>query len=325
MKRQNTTAIVGTALCVLLAGCSGAVSRPSVPSGTAAPLVLQLPISGIHGTQWTIWQYVDHDPSSGLRDYTGGDRTYDGHDGTDFGVPSFRSMDNDLVAVLAAAAGRVTFVRDGQFDRMIADSVEAIISTPICTQGGRSNNVVIEHPNGYETRYGHLKKGVSVRVGDRVAAGDKLGIVGSSGCSTGPHLHFEVVDRSGNEIDPFATDLWSNPPSYETPFGLLEYYIFPGDHDGSIGQDPPPNIESLGSGDSAFFAIHVAGIRKDDVIRLEAVSGTLSHEFTTKAQTDSAGSIWTWRTPELTASGEWIFNALVNDNELQIKHTVTVE
>ncbi|SHG08676.1 Murein DD-endopeptidase MepM and murein hydrolase activator NlpD, contain LysM domain [Kaistia soli DSM 19436] len=66
--------------------------------------------------------------------------------------------------------------------------------------GGYGNMVDVDHGNGVVTRYGHLAS-ISVRVGDNVAAGGKIGRVGSTGRSTGPHLHYEIrVD--GEAIDP---------------------------------------------------------------------------------------------------------------------------
>ena len=58
-------------------------------------------------------------------------------------------------------------------------------------QGGYGNLVVIQHANGTETRYAHLSS-LGVRAGDTVSAGQVVGRVGSTGHSTGPHLHFEV-------------------------------------------------------------------------------------------------------------------------------------
>ena len=66
--------------------------------------------------------------------------------------------------------------------------------------GGYGNMVEIEHENGLTTRYGHLKK-VLVKKGQIVSTGQKVGKVGSTGRSTGPHLHYEVR-KSDHAINP---------------------------------------------------------------------------------------------------------------------------
>lgn len=66
--------------------------------------------------------------------------------------------------------------------------------------GGYGNCVVIDHGNGIHTYYAHLDK-IMVSVGDKLVAGDTVGLIGSTGNSTGPHLHFEVhVD--GEKVNP---------------------------------------------------------------------------------------------------------------------------
>ena len=60
--------------------------------------------------------------------------------------------------------------------------------------------VEIQHPNGIVTRYAHCRMAL-VRAGDRVSRGTMIATVGSSGLTTGPHLHYEVW-RNGNAIDP---------------------------------------------------------------------------------------------------------------------------
>jgi murein DD-endopeptidase MepM/ murein hydrolase activator NlpD len=73
------------------------------------------------------------------------------------------------------------------------DSGEVVFSG---WRGGYGNLVVLRHPNGLETRYGHASE-LSVKVGDTVRTGQVVGKVGSTGRSTGDHLHFEV--RVGGE------------------------------------------------------------------------------------------------------------------------------
>lgn len=74
--------------------------------------------------------------------------------------------------------------------------------------GGYGNHVIINHGYGYETLYGHMVK-IKSRIGERVKRGQVIGWVGSSGKSTGPHCHYEVI-KNGNKIDPvhfFFNDL----------------------------------------------------------------------------------------------------------------------
>jgi len=67
---------------------------------------------------------------------------------------------------------------------------------------GYGNRVVIDHGNGFVTLYAHLSR-VSVTAGQTVKRGDLIGLIGSTGRSTGPHLHFEIR-ASGKAQDPLA-------------------------------------------------------------------------------------------------------------------------
>ena len=63
------------------------------------------------------------------------------------------------------------------------------------------NYVIIDHENGYQTLYAHMQKPAPVKKGQRVAQGTRIGAVGNTGYSTGPHLHFTVY-KNGKLINP---------------------------------------------------------------------------------------------------------------------------
>lgn len=65
---------------------------------------------------------------------------------------------------------------------------------------GYGNYVIIDHGNGYKTLYGHANA-LYVSTGDKVCKGDVIAAVGSTGYSTGPHLHFEII-KNGEKVDP---------------------------------------------------------------------------------------------------------------------------
>jgi hypothetical protein len=192
----------------------------------AGALELSFPLGCTLGQDCYIQQYVDHDPTTGVHDYLCGTLSYDGHDGTDFGIPTLADMDRG-VAVLAAADGEVTGIRDDMPDILMGAP-----GAPDLTGRECGNGVLLRHPDGWETQYCHLREG-SVRVapGDIVRAGDVLGLVGLSGMTEFPHLHLSVR-HDGTTVDPFvpegnvacgapaADTLWTESLPY-APGGLL--------------------------------------------------------------------------------------------------------
>ena len=72
--------------------------------------------------------------------------------------------------------------------------------------GDYGKTVIIRHPSGYLTLYAHLSQ-IDVKEGQRVKAGDVVGRVGSTGRSTGPHLHYEVI-RDNKPVDPSKFLAW---------------------------------------------------------------------------------------------------------------------
>ncbi|MCH1402377.1 MAG: M23 family metallopeptidase [Schleiferiaceae bacterium] len=96
---------------------------------------------------------------------------------------------------------------------------DGVVSTRTNSRGGYGNHVVIDHGYGYETMYAHMSK-FNVSRGQRVKRGDIIGYVGSTGRSTGPHLHYEVM-KDGVKINPanyYFNDL--SPEEYEM---MLEF------------------------------------------------------------------------------------------------------
>lgn len=85
---------------------------------------------------------------------------------------------------------------------------DGVVSESGIDNSGYGIHVIINHGYGYETLYGHMVK-IKARNGERVVRGQVIGWVGSTGKSTGPHCHYEVI-KNGDKIDPvhyFFNDL----------------------------------------------------------------------------------------------------------------------
>lgn len=148
-------------------------------------------------TCWVL-QYFDHDGGPGWADYGCGQRSYNGHTGTDIAIRDLAQMTLG-VAVLAAADGVVAATRDGLPDRKPADPRD-----PELNKIGCGNAVVLDHGGGWRTAYCHLRQGsVLVRHGDAVKRGQPLGKVGLSGLAEFPHVEFNVL-KDGKTLDPFT-------------------------------------------------------------------------------------------------------------------------
>ena len=202
---------------------------------------------GYHG----ISNFVDHDPTfpNHLLDYDCGARTYDqasgyNHAGTDIFLWPFAwaKVAASEIQIVAAAPGTIVFKDDGNADHNCSFN------------GGDWNAVYVQHSDGSVAWYGHMKRATLTTkiVGDTVVQGEYLGVVGSSGNSTGPHLHFEVYDGA-NLVDPFsgscnalnASTWWqAQPPYYDSAINSI-----------TTGTAPPvfpscPNVETSHASDT---------------------------------------------------------------------------
>ena len=174
---------------------------------TAVAQEYRAPCADHHCTYFYPTAYYDH---SG-QDWNCSSLMYSGHRGSDYGVGSFPGMyaGRDLVAV---ADGTVIATNDGEFDECTTGNCEG--------GGGYGNYVKLQHADGRYTYYAHMRIWtVAVSTGQNVSCGQHLGQVGSSGYSTGPHIHFEVRESNGSsQSDPFDGPC-SYPPSYWTDQG----------------------------------------------------------------------------------------------------------
>jgi hypothetical protein len=189
--------LAGLVVAAALAGPAAAQEAPAREA--PAMLHLQLPVDCVIGSTCFVQHYVDEDPSEGARDYRCGTLTYDGHDGTDFRVPTLAAQKAG-VDVLAAARGRVLRIRDGQPDQALAQFGRDAVKGSEC-----GNGVVIAHAGGFETQYCHLAEdSVAVHPGDPVEAGQRIGRIGQSGLAEFPHLHL-TLRKDGKPVDPFRS------------------------------------------------------------------------------------------------------------------------
>lgn len=99
------------------------------------------------------------------------------------------------------------------------------------TFGGFGNQIMIDHGNGYKTRYAHLLRSnpFAVKEGDEVKRGQLIGYMGNTGRSAGTHLHYEVL-KNGNQVNPigyFQMEL--NPEAYDKMLELAKKHMEPMD------------------------------------------------------------------------------------------------
>jgi murein DD-endopeptidase MepM/ murein hydrolase activator NlpD len=239
---------------------------------TTLPSKFVWPLNGTSDAY--VVNYVDVDPRAGqAADFRGGPFQYDGHAGVDSIVPGFRRMDEG-VPVFAVAAGTVTYVTDGYFDRNC------------CGSSDQGNQVTLDHGNGWYTRNVHLARGtIPVRVGDHVSAGQLIGFVGSSGNSSGMHLH-QAIRHNGafveTNFDPDAYWASSRPYQADLSTSVVSYGITNYAPWDDIGERPsditvfPPDYTG-----SVWFwywlSNHVPG--NDFRIRWYRPNGTISAEY----------------------------------------------
>lgn len=180
--------------CIALVPVCPVVRAADLPPGGG----FSQPVACMLGRDCWIMNYPDMDSGLAAQDPMCGPRTYDRHQGTDIAIRDLLAMRSG-VPVLAAAQGRVRNVRDGMQDRFIDAAGIAALRGRDC-----GNGVLIEHGEGWETQYCHMRRGsVAVKPGDTVRRGQRLGLVGLSGRTAFPHVHI-TMRRNGADLDPMT-------------------------------------------------------------------------------------------------------------------------
>ncbi len=262
-----------------------------------------------------ISNYVDQDPlfNNNIEDYYCESRTYDlsnyNHQGIDFFTwpYAWHKMDNNEVGVVAAADGVITEKIDNNSDR------NCDFSDP------NWNAVYITYGDGSYSYYGHLKKGslTNKPEGASVVAGEYLGVVGSSGSSTGPHLHFETYDSEGNLIEPFLGQCnrmnnvtwWLNQEAYRaSQINQLATHdvapAFPNCPQSGISVDTPNYQDDFSPGDMVYLAAYYR----------DQEMGQLSTYHVLKPDGSPFVSSWDHNSPDTYNASYWYWNVeLPND------------
>lgn len=285
---------------------------------------------------WAISNYVDHNTGfpQQVQDYNCGTRTYDtnsgyNHQGVDiFTWPfSWDQFYNNQAEVIAAAPGVIIQKSDGNFDQS-------------CSFNSNNwNSVYIQHSDGSIALYGHMKSNTltSKTIGQSVTTGEFLGVIGSSGNSTGPHLHFEVFDSNNNLIDPFTgncnnlnnTSWWNTQINYREPNinGMLTSSTPP-----SFNTCPQAEMINQKSnfeyGETAYFSIYL----RDQIpgmniyFKLISPSGSINLSWSRTLNNTYNASYWYSSFPitstPFSETGEWTYEATFNNTTESINFSV---
>lgn len=275
---------------------------------------------------YAISNFVDHNTTSNVLDWNCGTRTYDGHAGTDIALWPYPwlMMDNKMIKVIAAADGIIVDKHDGEFDRN-------------CSANGQpANYVVLQHSNGYQTIYYHCKKGTitTKAIGASVAKGEVLGYVGSSGSSTGVHLHIGLYDNSGNVIDPYkgncnaiAKSYWlSQEPYYGEKIHKIMTSLLPIIYPYCPNEEQVNENATIPLGMVPYFTVFLSEIKAGDTVFIKVLKPDNSVWQTAYYPFANSGSFyylyWAWYLDPAQPKGTWKLKASLGKKNYSYNFTV---
>lgn len=311
---------------------------PTLGRGSAVPFGWPVRASDDypHADYFGISNFVDHDPSfpNALQDYQCGGRTYDlasgyNHQGLDIFTWPFgwHMMDNDYAFAVAAADGVILTKIDGNFDRRCSFN------------SSQWNAVYLAHADGSVTWYGHLKNGslTPKGIGEAVQQGEVLGMIGSSGSSTGPHLHFEVYAAGNQLVDPYAgacnqmneASMWAEQPDYYLPKlnAIITHPAPPSFPSCPNTIDVVNDAEQFDPGDT----VHMAFYYRDQLAQQTTQYRVLRPDGTALFSWNHASNVphyaasywyWTWTVPPIPMEGVYTIEAHFNGETTSKTFTV---
>ena len=259
---------------------------------------------GINSFGKTVTNYVDLNPANSLLDYNCGQITYNTHQGTDIEILNFYEMDEGVL-ILCSAPGIVTYTHDGEYDRY----TEWI-------NGVYANAVIVSHSDGSEAWYWHMRKNsVNVELGDTVAVGDTLGFVGSSGYSSGPHIHFEI--QQNGTVDPYSgfcqtdTSRWLEQGEYvmNLPFEVMDNGLTIIPLDWSMISERPPTKSHVIAPSTIYSWLRLRNVSSSDLLTWEFyANGSLWNSYSFNPYNTYSSSWWYvyWNLPSGSSYyGDW--------------------
>jgi murein DD-endopeptidase MepM/ murein hydrolase activator NlpD len=288
-----------------------------------------------------ISNYFDHNAGfpNQITDYNCGTRSYDtdggyNHQGIDYFLWPFDNlmMQREQVQIVAAEAGTILFKSDGNADQ----------NCSFCS-GCNWNAVYIVHADGSVAWYGHMKTNTltTKAVGATVARGEYLGAVGSSGNSTGPHLHFEIYKAQPytnvNLIDPYAgtcntrntQSWWQTQRAYQEPtINLIQTQTAPTSFTACPNNEVPNESSQFVQGQTVYFTAYYA----DQLISTSAnytvtrPDNSVFQQWTQNFTSTFSASWWWWSfaLPSAAPTGTWNFRAVYNGQTVNYPFTVSV-
>ena len=258
-----------------------------------------------YNSVWALTNYIDHDPAfpNQITDYNCGSRSYDttnGYNHQGFDIVSWpftwKQMDQDQAINIAAADGQIVGKTDGSYDRNCGNSPDPW------------NAIAVQHSDGSVSWYGHMKNNslTSKDIGDMVVQGEFLGVTGSSGNSSQPHIHFEVYNSANQLIDP--SDGPCNNFNVDTWWENQKPYLNPGIN-AVLTHTAPPNFgtcpeaettnesDQFDNGDMVGFAIYLKDQMDGTSVNLKITrpDNSIFDQWNFNLTDDYQISFWYWQ------------------------------